>query len=137
MALPLTDMGLNLNYTLQKIPSKTWKIDLENETISTDMIDGDEAIKQATVLTLLTERGTAPIYSSSYGTDRLLDVDKYIREFEIQNNISEALTADDRISEVKDFAFSYPERGKLYVTFKIVKNDGTTVKSEEEINGVV
>lgn len=137
MALPLTDMGLNLSYTLKKIPSKTWKIDLENEVICSETIDGDEAIKQAAVLTLLTERGTCPIYSSSYGTDRLLDVDKKIRELEVQNNITEALTVDDRISDVKDFAFSYPDRGKMYVTFKIVKNDGTTVESEEKINGVV
>lgn len=137
MSVPFENMWLNLNYTVSKQPSKTWKIDLENETVLSETIDGDEAIKQAAVLALLTERGTAPIYSSDYGTDRLLDVDKLIRELETQNIITEALTADDRIADCKDFVFTYPARGKMHVTFKIVKDDGTTVEGEDELDGVV
>jgi len=38
---------------------------------------------------------------------------------EVQDRINEALCQDDRINEVTDFEFEYPERNVLLVKFKV------------------
>lgn len=137
MALPNTTGNLTLDYTAKSIPSKTWRIDLENGYVESNTIDDTEAVQQAAVLALLTERGACSIYSENYGMERLLGVDKDIQEIEVENNIKEALSVDERIDRLDNFNFTYPERGKMAVTFDIITVQGAKVQGETEINGVL
>ncbi|MDO4459467.1 MAG: DUF2634 domain-containing protein [Clostridia bacterium] len=134
MALPALDYELYQEYKIKSMPGKTWKIDLEKGRIKSEQIDGDEAILQAVKLILMTARGTSEIYSENYGTDELLRIDRSIFEIELQNNIIEAIKQDDRISGADGFVFSYPEKNKCLVSFNIIKEDGGTIESEEEMD---
>lgn len=91
-----------------KEPSKTYKIDFENNKIS-GFAEGLDAVKQATYLILNTERYEHSIYSWGYGSElkTLIGMDKAIAENELKRRIKEALLQDDRIEDVDDFIFEY------------------------------
>lgn len=106
-------------------PGRTYKITFGN----TDRIDGYiedlEAVKQAVYLILSTERYQYIIYSWDYGVE-LLDLIgqpmPYVMS-EIPRRITEALTQDDRIIDVKDFEFE-KNHTKLHTTFTVVTSLG-------------
>lgn len=106
------------------IPSKTWRIDFDNNVVTT-MINDLESVRQAAILILSTERFEHIIYSYQYGVE-LLDLfgesQPYVMS-EVKRRITEALTQDDRIAGVSDFNFTRSKRG-LNVTFKVTCNVG-------------
>ena len=84
-----------------------------------------EAVKQAVYLILSTERYQYIIYSWDYGVELLDLIGKpvpYVMS-ELQRRIKEALTQDDRITDVVDFEFE--QHGKqLHTKFTVVSNVG-------------
>lgn len=92
-------------------PSRTYKLDLERGRII-GFTDKQGAIKQAIQKILYTEKYAHLIYDWLYG----IGLEKYIgKDFDyfatdIKRELSEALSYDDRIIEVKDVRV---ERGEL------------------------
>ena len=98
-------------------PSKTYKLDIENNRII-GFTDGLDAIKQAIYLILSVERYEYLIYSWDYGfeVNDLYGEDINYVISEVQRRITEALMQDERITGVDGFTFE-KERTKLHVTF--------------------
>lgn len=116
--LPLSDKDiLQINESTE--PSNTFFIDFEKGRIS-GFIDEKEAVKQAIMLILNTERYKFLIYSWNYGAEleELIGTHPDIVEDEVERLISEALLQDDRITAVYDFEFSR-NRDALLVNFKV------------------
>lgn len=116
--LPLNDKDiLQINESTE--PSNTFFIDFEKGRIS-GFIDEKEAVKQAIMLILNTERYKFLIYSWNYGAEleALIGTHPDIVEDEAERLISEALLQDDRITAVYDFEFSR-NRDTLLVNFKV------------------
>lgn len=116
--LPLNDKDiLRINESTE--PSNTFFIDFEKGRIS-GFIDEKEAVKQAAMLILNTERYKFLIYSWNYGVEleELTGTHPDIVEDEVERLISEALLQDDRITAVYDFEFSR-NRDTLLVNFKV------------------
>ena len=100
-------------------PSNTFFIDFEKGKIS-GFVDEREAVKQAIMLILNTERYKFLIYSWNYGVEleALIGTHPDIVEDECERLISEALLQDDRITAVYDFEFAR-NRDTLLVNFKV------------------
>lgn len=106
------------------LPSKTWCIDFERNVVTTNITDL-EAIRQAAILILATERFEFVIYSHQYGIE-LIDLfgeNQHYVMSEIKRRVTEALTQDDRISGVENFEYKRTKRG-LHVTFTVTTNIG-------------
>nr|DAP88904.1 MAG TPA: Protein of unknown function (DUF2634) [Caudoviricetes sp.] len=116
--LPLNDKDI-LQIDESTEPSNTFFIDFEKGRIS-GFVDEREAVKQAIMLILNTERYKFLIYSWNYGVEleELIGTHPDIVEDEAERLISEALLQDDRITTVYDFEFS-KNRDTLLVNFKV------------------
>lgn len=116
--LPLNDKDI-LQIDESTEQSNTFFIDFEKGRIS-GFIDEKEAVKQAIMLILNTERYKFLIYSWNYGAEleTLIGTHPDIVEDEAERLISEALLQDDRITAVYDFEFGR-NRDTLLVNFKV------------------
>lgn len=115
-------------------PSLTYAIDWASQTIH-GMTDGEPAIEQAITKILSTERFRYDIYSDQYGA-RLASLFGKPLPYamsEVKSRITEALTADDRISAVTNFTVSRASRDALYVTFEVITTDGEILEEEAEV----
>lgn len=116
--LPLNDKDIiQINESTE--PSNTFFIDFEKGKIS-GFVDEREAVKQAIMLILNTERYKFLIYSWNYGAEleALIGTHPDIVEDEAERLISEALLQDDRITAVYDFEFGR-NRDTLLANFKV------------------
>lgn len=132
----------NLNILMGDIeeveyPSRTYKIEVRNSD-EDDRINGYtddlKAIQQAIYLILNTERYKYPIYSWDYGVELVDLMGKpmpYVIS-ELPRRITEALTQDSRINNVRDFEFE-KNKSKLYVTF-VVETTLGDVSADLEVN---
>lgn len=87
--------------------SRTYKVDFERYKIA-GVTDGLDAVKQACVKILRTERFAYLIYEGGYGFESQGLIGRqpgYVRA-ELKRRITEALLQDDRISDVSDFVVS-------------------------------
>lgn len=111
-------------------PSKTYR--LGKEEIG-GLIDGEEALKQFIVKAMGTARYRFLIYDDQYGSelDDLIgdDFSPELLQAEIPRIIREALVYDDRIEDVVDFEITR-DSNKLYVGFRVVTTDGTSITEE-------
>lgn len=123
---------LEQDFEYESQPSKTYKLSIENETISGGYVDGLEALKQAIYKILNTERFDYIIYSWNYG----IEVKELIGEHmsfvipELERVIKEALLQDDRIEEVTDFEF-LTNQNIVTVKFKVISIDGVASIEKE------
>lgn len=119
-----------------QIPTRTYKIEVRVDGLA-DRIngysDGLDAIRQTIYLILNTERYKYIIYSWNYGVE-LLDLFgkpmNYVMS-EIPRRVKEALTQDDRISDVTKFEFDV-QRNKLHTTF-VVETKSGNISTELEV----
>lgn len=120
---------------LSEMPNKTYALDMENKRIRGYITDDIEAVKQAVYLILRTERYDYLIYSRNYGVE-LKDLfgreKNYVLPM-IVKSITDALIADSRIIEVKNFSFDIKGRGVYSVSFTVVSKYGE-FKEEVEIS---
>lgn len=117
--IPQND-GLNADIKIVERPSKTYKMDLENNII-VGYTDNLEAIRQAVYKIIRTERYKYIIYSWDYGIE-LEDLFGMPISYcipEIERRIIEALEQDTRILEVTNFEFETPKRGVVFVKFEV------------------
>lgn len=92
------------DYEIVSQPSRTWRLDPDTKRVA-GTVAGVDAVLQAAWLTLLTPRYRHLIYSWAYGSelDTLIGTDADFAFSEAQRMISEALLADPRITDVRDF----------------------------------
>lgn len=118
-------------------PSRTYKIEVRNND-NDDRINGHiddlQAIQQAIYLILNTERYKYPVYSWDYGVELVDLIGKPIPYVisEIPRRITEALTQDSRILNVRDFEFE-KYKSTLNVTF-VVETTLGDISSDLEVN---
>lgn len=101
-------------------PSLTYQLDLVTGRIGR-RIDGEDAIAQAVLKILFTERYSAVIYSSEYGVelDGLIGQDFGYVEAELERIITEALLVDDRVLGVSDFMITDKTSSSLSISFTV------------------
>lgn len=124
-------------------PTRTYRVRLLGNENSTSPVylnkvsgytDGIDAIKQSIYFILGTERYEYLIYSWDYGIE-LQDLFGKPMPYviaEIKRRITEALTMDDRITDVVDFQFER-NREILHVTFSVVSTLGN-IPTELEVD---
>lgn len=120
---------LKADWTIQKQPSKTYKLNRDTQTI-VGYCDGREAMEQAIYLILNTERFEWIIYSWAYGCELqgLFGKPVPYAASELQRRITEALLQDDRINNVENFRVSR-SGSKVLATF-----DVSTIKGVIPVN---
>lgn len=98
-------------------PTKTYYMQLETMKVE-GLTDGQAAMKQAIFKILQTERYQYPVYSDNYGVELRELIGQPIPYVlpEIDRRITEALTWDERITNVTDFDFDV-KKSKVHVTF--------------------
>lgn len=130
----ITSQGLETRQT-----SRTWRMNIDNESINGFITDDIDAVKQAVYKILNTERYKHIIYSSNYGIE-LAELFGKPMSFvlpEIPRRIKEALIQDDRVKDVDDFRLEPDKTGNIQVDFTVRSIFGAfNVKKEVKINHV-
>lgn len=130
----ITSQGLETRQT-----SRTWRMNIDNESINGFITDDIDAVKQAVYKILNTERYKHIIYSSNYGIE-LTELFGKPMPFvlpEIPRRIKEALIQDDRVKDVDDFRLEPDKTGNIQVDFTVRSIFGAfNVKKEVKINHV-
>ena len=115
----------NQSFAGAEQPSLTWRLDVERGKVS-GMIDNLEAVKQAVLAILNTERFQYLIYSPNYGFESrgMLGKSRLVVQSEFKRRITEALMQDDRVSEVTDFAIAF-EGDTAVAAFTVISEYGS------------
>lgn len=128
--IPKTSLTVN-NIQTVTIPTNTYRIIIDKDRVSGET-DGIEAMKQAVYLILSTERYAYPVYSWNYGVE-LKDLfgqpTTYV-EAVLEYRIRDALMADERITDVRNFEFS-SQKNTVSTTFEVVTNQGNVQSTVE------
>lgn len=114
-------------------PNRTYRMDFKDNIIE-GFVDEKDAIRQAIYKMLGTERYAYPIYSWDYGIELsdLYGEDVSYVCSELEDRIMEALTQDERISEVKDFTFNTEVNGIVKASFTVETTEGN-IDIESEV----
>ena len=132
--IPSTAGFLNQDFEIEEQPSLTYKMNMD-DTVVRGYTDELEAVKRAIYKIIMTERYQYIMYSWNYGIE-LMDLYgapvTYVCP-ELKRRISEALLWDDRILSVDSFAFDFPQKGIVHVTFTAHTLFGD-VQAEREVN---
>lgn len=127
--------NLATDFDIEGEPSLTYAMNLER-SIFVGKVDDLEAIQQAVLKIINTERYEYGIYSWDYGIE-LQDLYgksiPYVMS-EVKQRIIDALTADDRIDSVDDFIVERAEKNILHVTFKVTTIQGDEFITESEVD---
>lgn len=101
-------------------PSRTYRLEPNGKRII-GFTDGLEAMKQAVLLILNTERFRHAIYSWNYGNEigTALGEDFGLAQSNVKRYIKEALLQDERITDVDEFVFGKTARNTLVVSFTV------------------
>lgn len=132
------DEGLDedVDFSFEQEPSLTYAMN-NDKNIFVGKIDSIEAIKQAVLKIINTERYEFEIYSWNYGIELqdLYGKDLPYVMSEIKQRIRDALIVDDRIESVNDFEIEKIKHGKLHIKFTVTttQQDKFTVESEVDI----
>lgn len=132
--IPSVEDDLTEDYEVEEQPSLAWKISTDGERLSGET-DGLESIRQTIYAILNTERYGSMIYSWDYGvelSDLIGEPVSYVLP-EIKRRITEALTQDDRITDVSGFEFDTSKKRVVQVAFQVETAMGS-VQSEIEVN---
>ncbi|MFH5185716.1 DUF2634 domain-containing protein [Paenibacillus sp. TAB 01] len=123
--------GINRNVQTVQQPSKTYRIDPVSNRI-VGMTDGMEAVKQAVMKILQTERFEFLIYSGNHGSElsALPGSSSAYVETELGRRIRAALLQDDRIKDVQDIQISVAGDEAL-ATFTVISQYGNIEMTKE------
>jgi len=126
----IEDINIGQEIEIVEEPTQTWKIKGNRIIGYTDEI---EAMEQAIYLILNIERYKHEIYDWNYGIELadLFGKDKAYVYSELKRRIKEALTTDDRITDVSGFIFESPERSIVHVKFIVHTIFGDIETSKE------
>lgn len=112
------------------VPTKTFKIDLENKRII-GYTDGTDAYKQAVYKLIQTEAEAFPIYSANYGviTDDLIGSNMAYAKGAVMLRLREAILIDERFKSV-EFTNIEAKGRKLSLNVAVTTAEGDTVDVE-------
>lgn len=118
--IPSTVGFLDQDFEIEEQPSKSYKINLGEDTIY-GYCNKKDAIEQAIYKILNTERYQYLIYSWNYGVELKNLYGEPITYVypELERRITEALVWDSRIDSVTDFKFNITKKGCVHVTFTV------------------
>lgn len=131
--IPSTNGFLEQDFVIEKQPSKTYKMHLD-ESIILGYADKQEAMVQVIFNILNTERYQYVIYSWNYGIE-LIDLYGQPVSYvipELKRRITEALTWDERIISVDNFSFDV-NKGKIACNFTVHTIFGD-IETEKVVN---
>ena len=131
--IPSTNSILSTNLKVGRQPTKTYKMNIENNVIN-GFCDSLEAMKQVVYKILNTERYANIMYSWNYGielADLFGEPVNYVIS-ELQRRIAEALVQDDRITSVDGFEYQ-TNRKTVSLTF-VVHTIFGDIESEKVVN---
>ena len=124
------------DFSIENEPSLTYSMNLDR-SVFVGKVDETEAVKQAVIKIINTERYENEIYSWDYGVELK---DLFGKPFayvmsEVKERITDALIADDRIESVEDFEVERTGKRVFHCTFtvKTVQGDEIDMESEVEI----
>lgn len=125
---------LDEDFVIESEPSLTYSMNLDR-SIFVGKVDETEAVRQAVIKILNTERYENEIYSWDYGIELkdLIGTPFSYAMSEAKERITEALTADDRIESVEDFEVERTGKHSLHVTFTVVTAQQDEIKMESEV----
>jgi hypothetical protein len=120
--------------TTTDAPSKTYTFDFDTNELIEVFIDDMQAIKQAAMKAIYTNRDRYLIYSSDYGSEIFYLLgsgysEDYLK-LEIPRLVKEALMPDDRIVDAQNFVIS-KDGDTLNIQFDLItniSNDSITVE---------
>ena len=118
--IPSTVGFLDKEFDIAQQPGLTYKMQMGSSQIR-GYTDGLEAIKQAVYKIVMTERYQYIMYSWNYGIE-LFDLYEEPVTYvcpELKRRITEALLCDDRIRNVDNFEFDFPQKGVIHVKFMV------------------
>ena len=118
--IPTNNTLLTTEIEIVRQPTKTYKMDFEKKVI-VGFCDEIDAMKQAIVKALDTERYDEIIYSWDYGAEMktVYGIGRMQACSRIQDVITEALIQDDRIRRVTNFNFSLENKKELHISFTV------------------
>lgn len=131
--IPSTSTILSTELKVERQPTKTYKFNIENNTIG-GFCDDLEAMTQVVYKILNTERYKNIMYSWNYGIE-LLDLFGEPINYcisELKRRITEALIQDDRIQSVDNFEYKADRRSvRMSFTVHTIFGD---IQSEKVVN---
>lgn len=118
-------------------PSCSYRIDWKQGRIQ-GKIDGLDAMRQVIEKILRTERFAYEIYSWNYGAElsRVWGKSEPVVRSELERLVREALLTDDRITDIRDFELTFPNRRTAAVSFTAVTDLGN-IPFETEVKRYV
>lgn len=128
------DETVESDFTVETEPSKTYKLNTDDSVI-VGKIDETDALKQAIMKILTTERYENLIYSWNYGIE-LQDLYGQPSDYvmaELEHRISDALTADDRIESVTDYTAEQTDKESIHCAFTVNTVSGERLNIEQEV----
>ena len=118
-----TGSGVTVKIVTQETyPNKTYKMQIDDDRVQGTITKNLQAVRQAVYKILNTERYKHVIYSWNYGVELQNLFGKpmpYVLP-EIPRRITEALTQDDRITDVTNYDLSYTKDGSVLAKFTVV-----------------
>ena len=129
-----------VDFDMETPPSLTYAMqlgDMDSEPgIFLGKVDEEDALRQAIMKILHTERYEHGIYSWNYGVEfqdlRGMPL-PYVMS-EVKDRIEDALLADDRIESVEDFTVERSGKKALYVAFTVIANNSMELDIETEVD---
>ena len=113
-------IGFDTDIVVASQPSKTWIIDRNTMQVSC-MDKGLEAVRQAVEIALNVERYKWTIYSTNFGSELndLVGEDEAYIIAEIPRLVEGALSPDNRVVSVDDYAYKKTDTNSVKVTFTV------------------
>jgi phage baseplate assembly protein W len=131
-----TDDEWDEDFEIETEPSLTYAMHItDEESRFLGRADDTDAIKQAVLKMIQTERYEYEIYSWDYGVELADLVGQpmpYVMS-EVKRRITEALTVDDRIESVEDFEVQQSGKRTLQCSFTVVTEQGEEIDMEKEV----
>lgn len=122
------------NLKVETYPTKTYKLNYETDSRVVGFTDNLDAMKQAIYKIINTERYRYVIYDWNYGIELedLFGMPIPYVYSELERRVTEALLADDRITEFNEFEFSNVDE-EVLMKFTAITTAGI-VEIEEVIS---
>lgn len=121
-------------------PSYTYAMKMAEDEAKEDRfvgkVDDTEAMQQAVMKILTTERYEHEIYSWDFGieTKDLYGMDILFVMSELKTRIEDAITADDRFESVDDYSVEKVGKNTVHCTFAVTTAGGEQIGSEYDFD---
>lgn len=121
---------------LEEVPyaNKTYKVNLATGRVL-GFIDDDEALMQAAVKILMTDRFACEIYDDNYGNELVYLIGKdynYIIS-ELERVLNEAFMSDDRFVGIEDLEVNQSGQDNLLLSFTVVATNEARISMTKEV----